>query len=245
MSQPIIETFWRLATRLAASLVRSSGTVPRWAVLSAGLSPVLVTGGWLAAGAVQPASYSPVRQTVSVLAGYAGTDRWIMTGALYLVGGCYLATAAGLAEVRVPARIGLIIAGISSIGIAASPEPVVGTTPQHLAWTSLGAVTITIWPALATRRASPRLLILSFGGSAAVTIVFAALLSWLVFETQGGPDLGLAERLTSSVQTSWPFIVAVTLQRSTPQLGTVRPATANSARPGGQSGRATRQREPV
>jgi hypothetical protein len=55
--------------------------VPWWAVVSAGLSPVLATGGWLIADAVQPTSYSPIRKTVSVLAGHAGTDRWIVTGA--------------------------------------------------------------------------------------------------------------------------------------------------------------------
>jgi hypothetical protein len=50
-------------------------------------------------------------------------------------------------------------------------------------------------------------------GSAVVTVVFLALLCWLVIETQGGSDLGMAERLTSSVQTSWPFVVAVVLWR--------------------------------
>jgi hypothetical membrane protein len=173
--------------------------------------------GWLIAGTVQPASYSPVRQTVSVLSGHAGTDRWIMTAALFLVGGCYLVTAAGLAAVRMSARILLILAGVSSIGIAASPEPVSGSTPQHLAWTSLGAVMIAVWPAFTARRASRQPLILSARSSAAVTIVFLAMLGWLVIETQGAPDLGLAERLTSSVQTTWPFIVAVTLRRSTPR----------------------------
>jgi hypothetical protein len=34
-----------------------------------------------------------------------------------------------------------------------------------------------------------------------------------VIETQGGSALGMAERLTSSVQTSWPFVVAVVLWR--------------------------------
>jgi hypothetical membrane protein len=193
---------------------RSGGTVPRWAVVSAGLSPVLVTGGWLIAGAVQPASYSPVRQTVSVLAGHAGTDRWIMTAALFLVGGCYLVTAAGLAAAGMPAGILLIIAGMSSIGIAACPEPVSGSTPQHLAWTSLGAVMIAVCPAFTARRASPWPLILSARGSIAVTIVFIALLGWVVIETQGGRDLGLAERLTSSVETTWPFVVAVALRCS-------------------------------
>ena len=143
---------------------RSGGTVPRWAVVSAGLSPVLVTGGWLIAGAVQPASYSPVQKTVSVLAGHAGTDRWIMTAALFLTGGCYLVTAAGLAAAGMSARILLVIAGVSSIGIAACPEPVSGSTPQHLAWTSLGAVMIAVCPAFTARRASPRPLILGARG---------------------------------------------------------------------------------
>jgi hypothetical protein len=37
--------------------------------------------------------------------------------------------------------------------------------------------------------------------------------SWTV-ETQGGSLLGLAERLTSSLQTSWPFVVALALRRA-------------------------------
>ena len=78
----------------------------------------------------------------------------------------------------------------------------------------LGAVTIAVWPAFAARRASPRPLILSVYGSAAVTAVFTALLGWLLAETRDGSVLGLAERLTSSIQTSWPFIIAVALRRT-------------------------------
>jgi hypothetical protein len=150
-----------------------------------------------------------------VLAGHAGTDRWIMTGALFLVGGCQLVTAVGLVDVGVPARVLLAVAGLSSIGIAVSPEPARGSTPQHLAWTSLGAVTLAVWPALATRRAPPRPLILSSYGRAVVTAVFIALLAWLVIETQGGSDLGLAERLFLSTETCWPFVVAIALRQTT------------------------------
>jgi hypothetical protein len=189
--------------------------VPGWTVVSAGLSPVLATGGWLIADAVQPDSYSPIRKTVSVLAGHAGTDRWIMTGALFLIGGSQLVTAAGLAGLRVPARIVLAVAGLSSIGIAASPEPVRGSTPQHLAWTALGAVAITVWPAFVARRAPPRSLILSSYGCAVVTAVFIVLLGWLVIETQGGSDLGLVERLFLSTETCWPFVVAIALRQTT------------------------------
>ena len=60
----------------------------------------------------------------------------------------------------------------------------------------LGAVPIAVWPAFAARRASPRPLILSVYGSAAVTAVFVALLGWLFTETRDGSVLGLAERLS-------------------------------------------------
>jgi hypothetical protein len=103
---------------------------------------------------------------------------------------------------------------MAGLGIAASPEPARGATPRHLAWTVLGAVTIAIWPAFAARRASPRPLILSACGSAAVTAVFVALLGWTLAETRDGSVLGLAERLTSSIQTCWPFIIAVALRRT-------------------------------
>ena len=202
----------------AAWPVRSSPAVHPWAVISAGLAPVLLTGAYLMAGILQPASYSPVRTTISVMAGQAGTDRWVMTGGIVLVAGCYLVTAAGLTGVRASARALLIVAGLAGVGIAASPEPASGATPRHLAWTVLGAVTIAVWPAFAARRTSPRPLILSSYGSA--TAVFVALLGWLFIETRDGSVLGLAERLTSSIQTCWPFIIAVTLRRTRPPVPT-------------------------
>jgi len=225
-----------VAERPFRSPASVSQAAPLWAVVSAGLSPVLATGGWLVADALQPASYSPLRKTISVLAGYGGTDRWVMTGALFLVGGCDLVAAAGLSGVRASARVLLVIAGMASIGIAASPEPAVGSTPQHLAWTALGAVAIAVFPAF-TARASRRPRILNRNGSAAVTAVFLALLAWLVAETQGGSVLGLAERLTTSVQASWPFIVALALRRSTP-----RPRACTPPRPARSAADWTRYR---
>ncbi len=198
----------------AAWPVRSSPAAHPWAIISAGLAPVLLTGAYLVAGILQPGSYSPVRDTISVMAGQAGTDRWVMTGGIVLTGGCYLVTAAGLTGVRASARALLIVAGLAGIGIAASPDPARGATPRHLAWTVLGAVTIAVWPAFAARRVPPRPLILSGCGSAAVTAVFAALLGWLLAETRDGSVLGLAERLTSSIQTCWPCITAVALRRT-------------------------------
>jgi hypothetical protein len=144
----------------AARPVRSSPAARPWAIISAGLAPVLLTGAYLVAGLLQPASYSPVRTTISAMAGQAGTDRWVMTGGIFLTGGCYLVTAAGLTGIRASARALLIVAGLAGLGIAASPDPARGATPRHLAWTVLGAVTIAVWPAFAAPRAAPRPLIL-------------------------------------------------------------------------------------
>jgi Protein of unknown function (DUF998) len=222
---------------LAAWRAASSRRIPGWAIVSAGLSPVVLTAAWLIADPLQPPSYSPVRQTVSVLAGHAGTDRWIVTGALLLVGGCHLVTAVGLPAFGTPARILLALAGLSSIGIAASPEPAHGSTPQHLAWTALGAVIIAIWPAFTARRGSQRPMVLSVRGSAAVTAVFAVLLSWLIIETQGGADLGLAERVASSVQISWPLVIALALRRAGSRAGRAGPSGGQLPEPSGRQPR--------
>jgi len=114
----------------AAWPVRSGPAARPWAVISAGLAPILLTGAYLVAGLLQPVSYSPVRSTISAMAGRAGTDRWVMTGGIVLVAGCYLVTAAGLTGLRASARALLAVAGMAGLGIAVSPEPARGATPR-------------------------------------------------------------------------------------------------------------------
>jgi len=188
--------------------------VPGWAVGTASLAPVVLVGGWLIAGALQPASYSPMRQTMSVLAGHSGTDRWVMTAALLLVGSCQIATGAGLTGIRMPARILLILTGLSTLGIAATPEPATGPTPPHLAFAVSCVVTTAVWPVLVARRAPAQSWILGVYGCAAVTVVFAGLSCWLLIAARGGGgDLGMVERLTSAVQGLFPLVVALALRR--------------------------------
>jgi len=189
----------------------SGASLSRWATVSTALAPVLMVGAWLLAETLQPPSYSPLHSSISGLAALGATDRWIVTGALLLVGACYFVTAAGLPGLRKSARTVLVIAGLSSIGIAMSPQPVHGTNAQHLVWTSLGAVAIAIWPAFTASRAPSRPLMLRPPGAAAVTVVSVALLAWLIAETQGGSALGLAERLVTGLQMTWPFIVILAL----------------------------------
>jgi Protein of unknown function (DUF998) len=188
--------------------------VPRWAIVSAGLTPLVLTAGWVVAGLVQPVSYSPIRQTVSVMAGHSGHDRWIMEGVLLAVGAGYLVTAAGLGCLSRPARIMLVVAGVCSVGIAASPVSPGGPTAAHLAWTVLGALTIAVWPAVAGRAGLSAPAAVTARGSLLVTAVFLGLLGWVLVETQLGDMLGLAERLATSAASTWPFVVATCTRRS-------------------------------
>jgi hypothetical protein len=210
-------------------LVRACLPVPGWAVGTALLAPVVLVGGWLIAGALQPTSYSPMRQTMSVLAGHSGTDRWVMTAALLLVGSCQIATGAGLTAVRTPARILLIATGLSTLGIAATPEPATGPTWRHLAFAVTCVVTTAVWPVLVARRAPARSWILSVCGCATVTVIFAVLSSWLVIAARdGGGDLGMVERLTSAVQGVFPLVVALAV-RVADGTQTVRPNAPETA----------------
>jgi Protein of unknown function (DUF998) len=201
-------------------LLRVGRPVPGWAVATALLAPLVLVGGWLIAGALQPASYSPMRQTVSVLAGHTGTDRWLMTAALLLVGCCQIATGAGLAAVRMPARVLLILTGLSTIGIAATPEPATGPTSRHLAFAVSCVVTTAFWPVLVARRAPSQPWILSVYGCAMVTVIFAGLSCWLLIAARdGGGDLGMVERLTSTAQGLFPLVVALALRQTARDAG--------------------------
>ncbi len=209
--------------RPSQGLARSPEDVRSWTVISAALSPLLLTVGWLVADAFQARSYSPIRQTVSVMAGYTGTDRWIMTWAMMLTGVCYFVTASGMTTLWLPARILLVVAGLCSIGIALSPEPVTGPTPVHMAWTTLGCATIAVWPAVVALRAPPNLAAVSGRNAVVVTALFAAMAGWVMFEIWFGHSLGLAERLTASTQSAWPFVVALVWRRA---IGPRRAAAA-------------------
>ena len=48
-------------------------------VLPAAGAPVLLVGGWTVAAGLQPGSFSQVADTISALAAYGATDRWVIT----------------------------------------------------------------------------------------------------------------------------------------------------------------------
>jgi hypothetical protein len=108
----------------------------------------------------------------------------------------------------------LVVAGVAAIGIAASPQPISGSRAQHLVFTCIGAVAVTVWPALAAQRRAPASILVSARVSTIASLGFLILLAWTVVETQGGANLGLAERVSSAIQTGWPFAVAIDLRRT-------------------------------
>jgi Protein of unknown function (DUF998) len=161
-----------------------------------------------------------MRQTMSVLAGHSGTDRWVMTAALLLVGSCQITTGASLTGVRLPARILLILTGLSTLGVAATPEPATGPTSRHLAFAVSCVVTTAVWPVFVARRAPAQSWILSACGCATVTVVFAGLSCWLLIAARdGGGDLGMVERLTAAVQGLFPLVVALALRQTARDAG--------------------------
>jgi len=214
------------ASQVAASDLRIE-QIPSWTLFTAALVPAVLVTGWVVAGALQPASYSPLQQTMSVLAGHTGIDPWVMTGALFVVGGCQIATGVGVASVRAAAGIVLILTGLSTFGVALSPEPATGPTPLHLVFAVGCVVTTAIWPAFVARRAPAPSWILSVYTCAITIAVFAVLCGWLLIETQHGADLGLVERLTSTAQGLFPVLVILAL------LQTTRPAQAHAGEPYG------------
>jgi hypothetical membrane protein len=203
----------RNTVRTAVRWLSVDRPVNRWLVGLALLLPVTLTSAWLIGDAVQPPSYSPLRQTVSVLAGHAGTDRWIVTDALFVMGLLYLLLALRLTAVGTLARAGLAVSAACAVGVAASPEPVHGATTRHLIFTGAGAIAIAIWSALVPKRSSPSWTIGRVHVSTAALAGFLALLLWTFIETRGGSTLGIAERLSSAIQVCWPPIVVYALHR--------------------------------
>ncbi|MGH3920799.1 MAG: DUF998 domain-containing protein [Pseudonocardiaceae bacterium] len=177
-------------------------TVPRWTLLSATCAPVLLIGGWQLAAARQAGGFDPVSQTISELAARGATDRWIMTTALAGVGVCHAITAVGLRSAAVPGRLLLATGGIATVLLAAFPQPVTGDSTAHVAAATIVFPALSLWPALAARRATtprPAVWLLAASG-------LFGMLGWFGLEILGdGPRVGLSERVLAGAQALWPL----------------------------------------
>ncbi len=187
--------------------------IPGWALLSAILAPVSLIAGWLVAGFLQHGHYDPVQQTISVLAGHSASDRWIMTVGLYVLGTSQILTALGLSGARQRARILLAIGGLTGLGVAIFPQPPHGSAVTHLVFATLSLSLLAVWPAMIGSRGPSRPHILTVRGSVQATVVFVCLLAWLYAAGHGGGALGIAERVDTAIENSWPLVVIVAIRR--------------------------------
>lgn len=187
--------------------------VAGWALFSAILAPLSLVAGWLVAGFLQRGHYDPARQTISVLAGHAASDRWIMTAGLYVLGASQILTAAGLSVGRRQARILLSIGGLAGIGVAMFPEPRHGSAAVHLVFATLSVSLLAVWPATIGSRQPPRPRVLTTRGSILATAAFVGLLAWLYVAAHGGGALGIAERVDTAITASWPLVVVLAIRR--------------------------------
>jgi hypothetical membrane protein len=189
-----------------------------WAVLSAGLAPVFLIGGWTLAARRQPHGYDPGRDTISALAGHGATDRWVMTAGLVGLGACHVITARGLRPAATPGRVLLATGGVATLLVAAFPVPRAGTSPAHFAAALAAFGALTLWAAAAPPRRSPdpppwalRPVV-----SVPATVVLATLLGWFAIELFGdGAHIGRSERAVAAAQALWPLCVALSAALTT------------------------------
>jgi hypothetical membrane protein len=189
--------------------------IPWWTVVAASAAPVLLIGGFLIATATQPASYDPLRDTISELAERAATDSWVMTSALIALGLCYLLAALGLHPARGVGRVLLAGGGVATVLIAVFRAPRQGYSLAHELAVIAAALTCCTWPAFACRRRHPAPLLRPAPGFAAAGVSLS-LAAWYALESHGAL-LGLAERCAASAPPLWLFAVVVTTRHALTQ----------------------------
>jgi len=202
--------------------------VPWWGVVSSAAAPVLMAAGWTVAAGLQPHSFDPIAQPVSVLAAPGAADRWVMTLTFLVVGACDVVTGLALRPARAPGRLMLMAAAVAGVFVAANPERAGTNFPlPHMIWAAAGCAALVAWPAGAWRRGPSVPWGLRPAVSAGAVAVLLALLAWFGAELiTGGGQAGLAERIFGAAQALWPLAVVVSCRR----------AAATSTRPGPMPG---------
>jgi hypothetical membrane protein len=206
---------------------RSIPTVPWWGVATSVSGPVLLVAGWTIAARVQPAPFDPVSQTVSALMEVGATDRWLMTGALLVVGVCYIVTGAALRPAGTAGRLILVAGAMAGMLVAAFPlHP--GVSLWHGVWSVLGFAGLAAWPIGAWRRGPSVPWGLRRPACFGAVAVQLLLLAWFVAEILlVGSWTGLVERLVGLAQALVPLVVVLSCSLSRPRRA-LRPAAGVS-----------------
>jgi hypothetical membrane protein len=197
--------------------VPSVPRVPWWGVATSVSAPVLLVAGWTIAARLQPAPFDPVSQTVSDLMEVGATDRWLMSGALLVVGVCYIATGAALRPAGAAGRLILIAGAVTGMMVAFFPlHP--GISVWHGVWSVLGFAGLAAWPLGAWRHGASAPWALRRPACLAAVAVQLALLAWFVAEVVlAGEWTGLVERLVGLAQALIPLIAVLSCRLSRPR----------------------------
>lgn len=182
--------------------------VPFWGLVSSIAAPVLLIGGWTVAADQQVGGFDAVGETISELAGYGASDRWIMTSALAGLGLCHVATALALRAAAPAGRAVLGFGGVATVLVAVFPLPAddSGSVPHTVAAGS-AFLALAVWPSLAGRTDAPAPLRPFASRLAAAALL--GLVGWFAVElvTESG-RVGLAERVAAGAQALWPMAAA-------------------------------------
>jgi hypothetical protein len=79
-------------------------------------------------------------------------------------------------------------------------------------FTTVGAASIAIWPALTAERGQPASPLTSVPVAAAISALFLVLVAGLLVAAREGTAVGIVERFDSSIEIAWPFLVAMTVR---------------------------------
>jgi hypothetical protein len=165
-----------------------------WALLSSVCAPVVLVVGWTTGAVLEGHRYSPVKQTISVLAAGDTSGYWALTGTLIAVGTCHLVTALGLRRAARNGRLCLAGGG--------------GSLPHG--WVvGVGFSLLAVWPLLAMDRREDAPWGLRRRPSIAASSVIWTGALWFVIELETQGVVGVAERVVTSAQAVWPGVVVV------------------------------------
>jgi hypothetical membrane protein len=175
--------------------------------VSATVAPIALIGGWSLAATRQPVTYDATGDTISALAAHGANDRWLMTAALAVVGGCHVVTAYGLEEAKPLGRALLGLGGVATGLVAVFAEP----SEAHFPVATASFVLLAVWPA-ASGLPTPRAGWVAAGA-------MSGLLAWFGTEL-GGDRVGFVERLVAGAEALWPLAaVAATASLRRPRTG--------------------------
>ncbi|MFG3660364.1 DUF998 domain-containing protein [Streptomyces sp. NPDC047706] len=191
-------------------------TVPRWALVSSGCAPVLLISGWTVAARLEGPAYDPFTQTISVLAAYGAAGSWVMTGAMLALGTCHLLTAWALRAAAPAGRVALAAGGAAALLVALLPAPSSGGSLRHGSVAAVAFTLLAVWPVLAAGRGGATPWALRPGPCAAATAAMCAGAAWFLMEMGHQGPAGAVERLVTTLQSVWPFVVVVSCVRTPP-----------------------------